>query len=165
MSKSQTSKPIILAVSPCLLNPKVRAEGLSQHPEIKKKILKLAEKHNAKIEQLPCPEFLFLRKRQPKTYDEYVQIKGFKKFCEKLAQDFIGKIKRYGNCHIFVIGIARSPSCSISYVHDKNDKLKKGEGLFIHSLRRKIKATFGEIDYRNIDASIEKIEKIIETAF
>jgi len=165
MSKSQTSKPIVLAVSHCLLNPKVRAEGLSQHPEIKKKILNFAEKYNAEIRQLPCPEFLFLGPREPKTYDEYTEIEGFRDSCGKLAEDITRALKKFKGFSVIVVGIARSPSCSISYVHDKNDKLKKEEGLLMYSLRRKIKAEFTEIDYHDIDASIEKIEKIIETAF
>ncbi|MCK4905243.1 DUF523 domain-containing protein [bacterium] len=167
MFKLLDNKPIILAVSHCLLNSKVRANRLSQHPGIKDKILRLAKKYNAKIEQLPCPEFLFLGEREPKTYDEYIEISGFKNSCEKLAKDFISNLGDINECHLIVVGIARSPSCSISYVYDKNNNLKKGDGMFIHCLRKKKSDNiiFLEIDYHQIDISIEKIKIALETAF
>ncbi len=167
-------RPIILAVSHCLLDPKVRAKGLSQHPEIKEKILKLAEKYNAKIKQLPCPEFLFLGEREPKTYDEYMKIAGFEKFCKKLAQDIIDKLKNNKDYYIIVVGIARSPSCAVFQVYDKNNNLRKGEGILIRFLQKELKAVFTptpkilvwgftEIDYHQIDDSINKIEEILES--
>jgi predicted secreted protein len=156
-------KPILLAISHCLLNPNVRAEGLSRHPEIKNKILKFAEKYNAKIKQLPCPEFSFLGKREPKTYDEYIQIPGFKEFCEKLAEDFVNNIEKNEDYYTVVVGIARSPSCSVCWVYDKNNNLKKGEGVLIHFLRKKIKAAFMEIDYHEIDSSIQRVEEILKS--
>lgn len=138
MSKLKTNKPVILVLSHCLLNQKVRAHGLTQHPEIKKKILKLAKKYDIKIKQLPCPEFLLLGEREPKTYDEYIETVGFKDLCEKLAEDTVNNIKKLGGCPVVVIGIARSPSCSISCVYDRYNNLKKGEGIFIHFLREKM---------------------------
>lgn len=163
--KNIKTKSVVLVLSHCLLNPEVRAKGLSQHPEIKEKILKLAEKYNAKIEQLPCPEFLFLGEREPKTYDEYIEIEGFKESCKKLAEDVSNNLVKSGECFIVVIGIARSPSCSISYVYDRNNNLKKGEGLFTHCLRKKIptNSVLLEMDYHNIDGSIKKIRKVLET--
>jgi hypothetical protein len=41
--------------------------------------------------------------------------------------------------------------------------LKKGEGMLIHFMRRKIRATFAEIDYQDIETSMGGIEKILET--
>ena len=154
-------KPIILAVAHCLLSPEVRARGLSRHPEIKNKILKLAEKYNAEIKQLPCPEFLLLGEREPKTYDEYIETEGFRDTCEKAAEDFSGKVK---DCKILIVGIARSPSCSDSYVHDRNDNLKKGKGLLIRFLLEKLPADtlFAEMDYHDKDGSLQKIREILE---
>ncbi len=165
-------KTVILTVAPCLLNPKLRANGLSQHPGIKQKIIKLARKYNAKIEELPCPEFLFLGEREPKTYDEYMELEahptrpggqGFKGFCEKLAEDVIENLEKFKDYHIVFIGIARSPSCSVSYVYDRNNNLKKGEGILIHFLRNKVKAVFLEMDYHKIDGSIKEIKAVLET--
>lgn len=159
------NKPIVLVLAHCLLNQKVRAKGLTQHPEIKQEILKLAKKYNAKIQQLPCPEFLFLGEREPETYDEYMETAGFKDLCEKLAEDAFNNLKKFGGCPVIIIGIARSPGCSISCVYDRNNNLKKGEGIFIHSLRGKIKAVFAEIDYREIENSVERIEEILKTIY
>jgi predicted secreted protein len=161
------NKSIVLFLSPCLLNQNLRAHGLTQHPEIKKKISKIAKKYNAKIERLPCPEFLLLGEREPKTYDEYVEIAGFKDLCEKLAEEVSNTFKKFKKCNIVIVGIARSPSCSVSYVYDRDNNLKKGEGLFIQFLRNKTSghAIFAEIDYRQIDVSIEKIKKILKNRF
>ncbi len=157
------NKPIVLVLAHCLINTKVRAKGLTQHPEIKDKILKLAKKYNARIQQLPCPEFLFLGEREPKTYDGYIEVVGFKGSCEKLAKDTINNLKNLRDGTVIVIGIARSPSCAISYVYDRNNNLKKGEGIFISFLRKNLEATFIEIDYREIEDSIGRIDKILGT--
>ena len=164
--KNNKKKPIILAVAHCLLNPEVRARGLSQHPEIKEKILKLAPKYNAKIEQLPCPEFLLLGEREQKTYDEYIKTKGFKELCKNLAEETAQKLKKFkGYNALIIVGIARSPSCSDSYVYDRNNNFKKGKGLFIELLRKQLpECIFSEIDYHHIDASIQKIEEILDKA-
>ena len=92
------NKPIVLVLAHCLFNPKVRAKGLAQHPEIKKKILKIAKEYDTEIQQLPCPEFLFFGEREPKTYDEYIETIGFKDLCEKLAEDAINNLKKFGDC-------------------------------------------------------------------
>ncbi len=112
---------------------------------------------------MPCPEFLFSGEREPKTYDEYIETGGFKDLCEKLAEDVINNLKKFRDSPVVIIGIARSPSCSISYVYDRHNNLKKGEGILIHFLRKKIQAVFAEIDYRDIETSIEKIEKILKS--
>jgi len=172
--KKIKNKSVVLVLAHCLLNQKVRAKGLTSHPEIKKKILKIAKEYDAEIQQLPCPEFLFLGKREPKTYDEYIETGGFKDLCEKLAENVVNNLKKTGDCSVVVVGIARSPSCSVSYVYDRHNNLKKGEGIFMHFLHKRIpvcsdpqkvgeKAVFTEIDYREVDASIEKIEKTFKT--
>ena len=159
------NKPTILVLAHCILNPKVRAKGLTRSFETKDKILKLAKKYNAEIRQLPCPEFLFLGEREPKTYDEYMEVVGFKDSCKKLAEDFIANLKDINKCHLIVVGIARSPSCSVSYVYDRYNNLKKGEGLLVHFLQEKIadNVAFAEMDYRDIDTSMGKIEEILKT--
>lgn len=157
------NKSLVLFLSPCLLDQKIRAVGLTPHPEIKNKILKIAEKYNAKIEQFPCPEFLMLGEREPKTYDEYMEIKGFKDLCKKLSEETVKNLKKLKNHHILIVGIARSPSCSNSYVHDRNNKLKTGKGFFMDLLHKKSAGwKFSEIDYDYIDASIKKIEQILD---
>ncbi len=159
------NKSIVLVLSHCLLNPKVRAKELSQHPEIKDKVLKLACKYNARIEHLPCPEFLFFGEREPKTYDEYLEIEGFKDSCEKLAEDIINNFEKYDNSYIVVIGIARSPSCAVSQVYGRKNNLKKGKGMLIYFLHKKMSGNtvFTEIDYHKIDVSMRKIEEILKT--
>ena len=165
---SKTNKPLMFFIAPCLLDPNLRAKGLTPHPETKDKILKLAEKHNAKIEQLPCPEFLLLREREPKTYDEYMEIELFRELCKRLAEETARKLEKFKGHKVLIIGIARSPSCSNSYVYDKNNNLKEGKGLFIALLHEKFTPTpkalvwgYTEIDYRDVDGSIERLDRLI----
>lgn len=157
------NKPLILLLSHCLLNQKVRAQGLTSHPEIKEKLLQLVEKYSIEIEQLPCPEFLLLGERETKTYDEYSEIPHFKSFCNRLAEDVAEKLHKFHNCTLLLAGIARSPTCSLSLVYDREKKLKRGRGIFMEFLQKKLNATSIEIDYDEIENSVKKIEDLIRT--
>jgi len=155
------SKKTILVVPYCIFNQEARTKGLTPHPEVKKEILALARKYHVEIEQLPCPEFLFLGEREPKDFDQYKKIPGFQDFCKQLADRVCSELEKFKDSSLLVLGIARSPSCSLSEIYI-NGKLQKGKGLFMQELTKRLKAEWVELDYDHIDVSSEKVTAFLE---
>ena len=160
----------ILFVSHCLLNPEVRADGLSKpNVNIVEAISELMFGHDVLLEQLPCPEFSFLGKRAKMTKDEYEELVGFRDHCSRLAQGVIKKLEDFADIdRKIIIGIARSPSCSISKVY-RGEKLVNENGIFIEEIKKRIdkntkflEMKFLEIDYKNFADSLKKIKSLIK---
>jgi len=155
----------ILFVSHCLLNPEVRADGLSKPgANIVETICGLVSKHNILLEQLPCPEFSFLGRRTKMTKDEYEKITGFREHYSRLAQGVVKTLEDFKDIdHKIIIGIARSPSCSLSKVY-RGEELVNENGIFIEEIKRRTgqNIKFLEVDYKNFADSIKKIGKAIK---
>ena len=160
----------ILFVSHCLLNPEVRADGLSSPDvDIVKNVCGLVSKYNILLKQLPCPEFSFLGKRTKMTKDEYEKITGFREHCSRLVQDVVKKLEDFADIdRKIIIGIARSPSCSINKVY-RGEKLVNENGIFIEEIKKRIgknikflEMKFLEIDYKNFIDSLKKIGNAIK---
>ncbi len=142
----------ILFVSHCLLNSEVRADGLSK-PDVNtvKAVGELISSNDVLLEQLPCPEFSFLGKRAKMTKNEYEKTTGFREHCTRLAQNVAKTLEDFADIdHKVIIGIARSPSCSISKVY-RGEKLVNENGIFIEEIKKRISKNikFLEIDYKN----------------
>lgn len=147
----------ILLLSHCLLNQRVRAKGLSPQPEVVKKIAGLISRIPVEVYQLPCPEFTYLGEREKMTYDEYLNLPGFKEHCDKLASQVKIVVERLG-LHPLFIGVAGSPSCSLSRVKIGEEKIP-GVGLFMESLGQKIGGELVEFDYDRVEKSLSTLEK------
>ena len=155
----------ILFVSHCLLNPEVRADGLSKpDANIVETVCGLLSKHDILLEQLPCPEFSFLGKRAKMTKDEYETITGFREHCSRLAQNVVTMLEDFVDIdRKIIIGITRSPSCSLSNVY-RGEKLVNENGIFIEEIKKRTgkNIKFLEIDYKNFADSIKKIGSAIK---
>ncbi len=121
---------------------------------------RIISRHHPPLLQLPCPEFSFLGKREKMTYDQYEKLAGFREHCEKLADGIQEYLKKSG-AHCLVIGIAGSPSCSLSRIKVKEGK-KKGKGIFMQELEKKVKGEFLDLDYDNPEASLAKVEERLQ---
>ena len=152
----------ILFVSHCLLNPEVRADGLSK-PDVSivEAVGELMSGHDVLLEQLPCPEFSFLGKRAKMTKDEYEKITGFREHCSKLAQGVVKTLEDFADIdRKIIIGIARSPSCSLSKVY-RGKELVSENGVFIEEIKKRTgkDIKFLEIDYKNFVDSIKHLNR------
>ncbi len=134
----------IVLISPCILNPNIKAMGLvklnDKHERMQ--LLGLLVGKGVGVEMLPCPEKEFLGLyRLPKTKSEYERL-GFREFCKALAKSVFERIIdyiSYGFEPIMIIGVARSPSCSNSKVYiglQDSRKLIKGRGIFMEELEK-----------------------------
>ncbi len=149
----------IILLSHCLFNQEVRAKGFERDEKLVKRIFEIISKANLPVFQMPCPEFTFLGEREKMTYDEYEKLSKFREHCKELAEDVSNFIKKW-NGEPIIVGIAGSPSCSLSRVKVGNEK-KKGTGIFMQELKRRIKGKYIEIDYDFPEESLRKFSKVI----
>jgi len=154
------NKPIIL-LSHCLLNQTTRAEETITALATEK-LLQLFSSYPIHLEQLPCPEFLFMGKRKKRTKDEWEKIPGFKKFCGELADQIKEGVKRFDGKEVFpLVTIARSPCCSSGEVHI-GKRIFAGKGLLVEELEKRIKLERVEFDFRRVAESIERLKFFLE---
>jgi len=140
-------------VAHCLLNKSTRwwqnGKPIERNVGLAEQVIEFALKNNIGIVQLPCPEFTFCgNPRPPRTKDEYENLPGFKKHCEKIASSVVEQLKTLAFMSIkphiqilAVVGIKNSPSCAINSVLRKvNDKIQysKERGIFIEILEKKM---------------------------
>ncbi len=154
-------KEKFLFLSHCLLNPLVRA-GNSFIFGVTSKLLELVSKYPVYIYQLPCPEYFFMGKRTKKPQDVWESLAGFNEFLSRLAFEVKEKTQPViKNKDLLVVGIARSPCCSISQVY-RQDKLVEGRGLWIFELEKEIKFDIIEFDFKRVDESLWKIKSFLD---
>jgi predicted secreted protein len=153
-------KPILL-LSHCLLNQATRAEEVVTAGATEK-LLRLFSSYPIHLEQLPCPEFLFMGKRKKRTKDEWEKVTGFKKFCGELADQIKERVKRFDRKEAFpLVTIARSPCCSSREVYI-GKRILAGKGLLVEELERRMKLELVEFDFGRIDESIQRLKVFLE---
>lgn len=150
----------IVVVSHCVLNQNSvindweRARGAFPFSE-------LFIKEGVGIIQLPCPELIFNGiNRPPLSYLDY-NTSAYRKLCRDLLVPYINQLEMYlenGYEFIGVIGINRSPTCSIS---DRRGVLM--EELFLMAQNKRINVSYAEVPetYDELNEQSEFIEKII----
>ncbi|UCG94159.1 MAG: hypothetical protein JSW13_06975 [Candidatus Aerophobus sp.] len=154
------NKPIIL-LSHCLLNQTTRAEETITALATEK-LLQLFSSYPIHLEQLPCPEFLFMGKRKKRTKDEWEKMPGFKKFCGELADQIKEGAKRFDGKEAFpLVTIARSPCCSSGEVYI-GKRIFAGKGLLVEELEKRMKLELVEFDFRRVAESIERLKFFLE---
>lgn len=148
--------PIVL-LSHCLLNQTTRAEE-TVTASVTEKLLRLFSSYPVCLEQLCCPEFLFMGKRKKRTKDEWEKIPGFKKFCGELADQIKEAVKRFDRKETFpLVTIAGSPCCSSEKVH-LGKRVFAGKGILIEELEKRMNLEFLEFDFERIDESIDRLK-------
>jgi len=152
---------LIILLSHCLLNQTTRAEETITALATEK-LLQLFSSYPIHLEQLSCPEFLFMGKRKKRTKDEWEKIPGFKKFCGELADQIKEGVKRFDGKEAFpLVTIARSPCCSSGEVHI-GKRIFAGKGLLVEELEKRMKLELVEFDFRRVAESIERLKFFLE---
>jgi nucleoside 2-deoxyribosyltransferase/predicted secreted protein len=124
-------------VSPCILEPGLRAEGITTDEDLLFFSLarKRCEKFGIDIVTLPCPETLFLGKdRKPGTFLERLDSDKF----HDLLVDLEARVRRIlqeRGPPLCVIGVNSSPTCGVTSTYygstDGSSPKKTGRGVFL----------------------------------
>ena len=124
-------------MSPCVLNPDIRAEGITTCEDLE--FFRLArercKKFGIEIVPLPCPETLFLGKdRKPGTYLERLDFGEFRELLATLEARVRDIIRERGR-PLCIIGVNSSPTCGATSTYygstDGSSPKKQGRGVFL----------------------------------
>jgi len=123
--------------SPCILNPALRAKGITKPSDLELFKLAIARCKQFGIEMvpLPCPETLYLGPdRKPGTFLERLNTPAFANLMENLelrVQDIIDE----RGTPFCILGVNSSPTCGVTstYYGSEDQQLPKrtGRGVFI----------------------------------
>ncbi len=145
----------IIFVASCLLNTNNKVKGLARYPGMCKEVFDTLYENDLGIQQMHCPETLYLgiaRWWQTKNlYDNH----GFRTFCRGLAVDVVTYMEEYlreGYQTVAVLSCDGSPTCGVTITSwdnrwggspvdlDYGAALIEGEGVYIEELKKEIEA-------------------------
>ena len=118
--------------SPCILDPALRAEGITKPSDIGafERAKERCGRFGIDIVPLPCPETLFLGKgRKPGTFLERLDSPAFTRLLDELEAKVKEIIASRGP-PLCIIGVNSSPACGVTstYYGAEGDKPPKREG-------------------------------------
>jgi nucleoside 2-deoxyribosyltransferase/predicted secreted protein len=123
--------------SPCILNPGLRARGITRKEDLEWYIraVERCRKFDIEIVPLPCPETLYLgTDREPATFADRLDTPEFARLLEILKTEVYDVLEARGP-PLCIIGVNSSPCCGVTahYLGPAgSDKQKKpGRGVFL----------------------------------
>lgn len=181
MFNDNRSRKIIL-VSHCILNQNSISDGTADLPCQFTEIVRLLEKNNIGIIQLPCPELMCLGlDRQDKNGSSrellqensririLMEVESNLNKLKALVQPVVYQVKQYleyGFNIIGIIGINRSPSCGIETT-SINNKEENGRGLFMDVLIKElnnagISVNCIGVKTSRVEESVSRVKELLE---
>ena len=140
-------------VASCLLNTNNKVMGLARYKGMCKEVFDILADYGLGINQMQCPETLYLgigRWWQTKNlYDSC----GFRSFCRDLAKQvvtYMMEYERQGYETVAVLGCDGSPTCGVSITSwdeewggspadfDYNKAIIEGSGVYIEELKKEM---------------------------
>jgi nucleoside 2-deoxyribosyltransferase/predicted secreted protein len=123
--------------SPCVVNPTLRAEGITKQSDIDlfRKVIARCDRFGIGIVPLPCPETLYLgQDRKPGTFLERLNTPEFIRLMDRLEEG-VNDIIRERGPPLCIIGVNSSPTCGVTgtYYGEEPGKPAKrgGRGVFL----------------------------------
>lgn len=140
-------------VASCLMNTNNKVMGLARYSGMCKEVFDILADYGLGINQMQCPETLYLginRWWQTKNlYDSY----GFRSFCRDLAKQvvtYMVEYERQGYETVAILGCDGSPTCGVSITSwdeewggspadfDYNKAIVEGSGVYIEELKKEM---------------------------
>ena len=123
--------------SPCILNPALRADGITKPSDIEafERTKARCDTFGIHMIPLPCPETIHLGSaRTPGTFLERLNSPAFAQLLDSLEEQVKGMIAKEGS-PLCIIGVNSSPTCGVTstYYGSKGDEPPKraGRGVFL----------------------------------
>lgn len=118
-------------VSPCLLDPTLRAEGITKESDLRafKAALERCRCFGIEVVPLPCPETAYLgRGRQPGTFVERLDTQAFATLQDRMRKDVLDMVQKRGT-PLCIVGVDSSPCCGVNTTW--YDEKRAGRGSFL----------------------------------
>jgi len=123
--------------SPCILNPALRAEGIT-HPAdlvLFRRAQDRCREFGIEMVPLPCPETVYLGPhRKPGTFLERLNTPEFSRILEDLKETVRGIVQERG-APMCIIGVNSSPTCGVTTTYygaeEGKPPKREGRGVFL----------------------------------
>jgi predicted secreted protein len=145
----------IVFVSSCLLNTNNKVRNLARYGGFSLDFLKILHKYDLGVQQIDCPETLYLGiQRWQCTKNLYDNV-GFRRFCREIAQrniDYMVSYEQMGYETVAVLSCNGSPTCGVTLTSfgeawggvpeklEYGDVIVEGAGVMIEEFRKEIAA-------------------------
>ena len=146
----------------CIPCQSAKASGLTKHfPAVVGPLVDLFEEHNVNIVQLPCPEMhgeALVREPHDITYYERGD---FIDKCQELARaqaDIIEQFVKGDFRIVALLGIERSPSCSLGHVR-RRGSVEEGNGVFMREMLEELRGR--NIDLFSLSLDLADLEDVL----
>lgn len=123
--------------SPCILNPALRADGITRSSDLEafERTKARCDRFGIAMIPLPCPETLFLGPaRQPGTFLDRLDSPAFSRLLGELEKQ-VGDVLAQHGPPLCIIGVNSSPTCGVTstWYGSRDDELPKraGRGVFL----------------------------------
>lgn len=119
--------------SPCILNEKLRAEGITTDADRAVWAAAAARCRQFQIEMvpLPCPETLYLGvPRSPGSFLDRLNTPEFSRLLDRLEADVRQLIAERGEPPVAILGVNSSPACGVTTTYYSDTK-SAGPGVFL----------------------------------
>jgi len=122
---------------PCVLNPGLRADGITRPSDIElfRRCIERCKRFSIEMVPLPCPETIYLGPgREPGTFLERLNTPAFAALMDELEQE-VSRIIQEQDPPLCIIGVNSSPTCGVTstYYGSGGGKPPKrdGRGVFL----------------------------------
>ncbi len=125
--------PMYVLVSPCILNEKLRAEGITTDADrsVWAAAAARCRQFGIEIVPLPCPETLYLGvPRSPGSFLDRLNTPEFLTLLGRLEAEVRTLIAKRGEPPLAVIGVNSSPACGVTTTYYGDEK-SAGAGVFL----------------------------------
>jgi predicted secreted protein len=143
----------IVFVASCLLNTNNKVKGLARYPGMCKEVFDTLNQYGLGINQMQCPETLYLGIQRWWQTKNLYDSTGFRKFCRELAEQvvtYMVEYEREGYETVAVLCCDGSPTCGVDFTSwdeqwggspvelDYNQAIIEGSGVYIEELKKEI---------------------------
>lgn len=121
-----------ILVCPCIINPSLRAKGITDDEDLRifSACLKRCESFGIEAVPLPCPETEYLGPgREPTNFTESLDTPEFLKILDWMEENVREIIRKRGS-PLFILGVDSSPSCGVGMTYYSERKIP-GRGAFL----------------------------------
>jgi len=122
-----------ILASPCILNPNLRANGITTEEDkmIFSRCIERCKQNNIEIVPLPCPETIFFgSNREPGPFKGRMDSKEFTNLLEKLETQVRKIIEERNESPCCILGVDSSPTCGVTRTYYTETK-SEGRGVFL----------------------------------
>jgi len=123
--------------SPCILNPALRAKGITKPSDLVlfERVIARCKRFGIEMVPLPCPETLYLGPdRKPGTFLERLNTQAFSSLMDKLELHVQDILHERGS-PLCILGVNSSPTCGVTSTYygseDQQPPKRMGRGVFL----------------------------------